>query len=132
MSKPTKSDLYSMIETVMWAVRENSENQWHPNPEVDQDDWSEDAPVQLQLTVKECRQIKDALIADRRLPKHWSGQGDSIALRRLAKQEEANLIAELDKQCPFKRKSLLCVDCETRCVHVGEVDPHGQEESDDE
>ena len=87
MSEPTKADLYSLLETVMDAIITDADG-WHPNPEVDQDNWNEDAMMGIQLTIKECRKIKEALIADRRLPKHWTGQGDTLLMCRLAKQEE--------------------------------------------
>lgn len=44
---------------VMMAIAGHTE--WHPSPEIDQDNWNEDAHIEVTLTVADCRAIKRAL-----------------------------------------------------------------------
>lgn len=86
----TKDELYKLLDTVMKAVMADSKHYWHPDPLIDQDNWNPDATVELSLTVGECREIKEALIKDNRLPSHWTGQGDSVGLSKIERKEDIN------------------------------------------
>lgn len=86
MKTPTKSEMLKILASVMGELMTNGCG-WHPCPEVDQDNWNEDASVKLNLTIKECRAIKDILIRERVLPAHWAPQGDSLVMGRLDQQE---------------------------------------------
>lgn len=48
-------------ERVMGAIAGHTD--WHPHPEVDQDNWNPDAHIEITLTVADCRAIKKALAA---------------------------------------------------------------------
>ena len=52
-------ELLDACESVMDAIAGHTD--WHPDPEVDNDSWNEDAHIEITLTVADCRMLKRAL-----------------------------------------------------------------------
>lgn len=50
---------YAANRAVMDAIDGHTE--WSPHPDVDTDDWNEDAHIQITLTVRDCRMLKAAI-----------------------------------------------------------------------
>ena len=48
-----------VCEQIMDAIAGNC--CWHPSPDVDTSDWNEDAHVEVTLTIRDCRLLKDVL-----------------------------------------------------------------------
>ena len=52
-------ELLEACESVMDAIAGHTD--WHPDHEVDDDSWNEDAHIEITLTVADCRMLKRAL-----------------------------------------------------------------------
>lgn len=54
-----KDEAISACEKIMDAVAGHTD--WHPSPDVDEDNWNEEAHIEPTITVADCRALKEVL-----------------------------------------------------------------------